>query len=237
MELQGFQVDVAQLQGAYLAEGLVKTPQHDPVAPVGTAGQPAAVVFAVVVEVVPGVFRECGHVLHASLRWVDPLADALVVERDEVVLLVEPSECLRLVFQAEVPADLLPRVERVDVSRLEGGGVAVRVPADDYRSPFPAFRGCGLFSVSFIGVPPRKWCGLGCGRLLPSPGRQAGENQSMFSWVPVSASWKTSVTGRFPKDRKPWNKAKNSWPRLPSEVRMITVVIRPSFALPHVIRL
>ena len=139
MELQGFQVDVAQLQGAYFAEGLVETPQRDSVAPVGTAGQSAAVVFAVVVEVVPGILRECGHVLHASLRWVDPLADALVVERDGVVLLVEPSECLRLVFQAEVPADLLPQVERVDVSRLEGGGVAVRVPADDHRPPFPAF--------------------------------------------------------------------------------------------------
>ena len=67
------------------------------------------------------------------------MTDAFVVESDEVVLLVEPSECLRLVFQAEVPVDLLPRVERVDVSRLEAGRVAVRVPADDHRSPFPAF--------------------------------------------------------------------------------------------------
>lgn len=102
-----------------VAEGLVEAPQRDFVAPVGTSGQSAAVVFAVVVEVVPGVLRECGHVLRASLRWVDPLTDPLVVEGDEVVLLVEPSECLRLVFQAEVPADLFPRVERVDVSRLE----------------------------------------------------------------------------------------------------------------------
>lgn len=31
-----------------------------------------------------------------------------------------------------------------------------------------------------------------------------------YSRVPVGASWKTSVTDRFPKDRKPWNKAKNS---------------------------
>lgn len=102
-----------------VAEGLVESPQRDLVAPVGTAGQSAAVVFTVVIEVVPGVLRECGHVLRASLRWVDPLTDPLVVEGDEVVLLVEPSECLRLVFQAEVPADLFPRVERVDVSRLE----------------------------------------------------------------------------------------------------------------------
>lgn len=35
-----------------------------------------------------------------------------------------------------------------------------------------------------------------------------------YSRVPVGASWKTSVTGRLPKGRKPWNKAKNSWPRL-----------------------
>ena len=70
---------------------------------------------------------------------MNPLADAFVVERDEVVLLVEPLIGLRLVFQTEVPADLLGRVERVDVSRLETGRVAVRVPADDHRSPFPAF--------------------------------------------------------------------------------------------------
>ena len=54
-------------------------------------------------------------------------------------LLVEPLIGLRLVFQTEVPADLLGRIERVDVSRLETGRVAVRVPADDHRSPFPAF--------------------------------------------------------------------------------------------------
>ena len=49
------------------------------------------------------------------------------MERDEVVLLVEPLIGLRLVFQTEVPADLLGRIERVDVSRLETGRVAVRV--------------------------------------------------------------------------------------------------------------
>ena len=58
--------------------------------------------------------------------------------------------------------------------------------------------------------------------------RQGGGMFPDYSWVPVGASWKTSVTGRFPKDRKPWNKAKNSWPRLSSEVRMITVVMAPS---------
>lgn len=70
---------------------------------------------------------------------MNPLPDAFVVECDEVALLVEPPVCLRLVFQAEVPSDLLGRVERVDVPRLETGRVAVRVPADDHRSPFPAF--------------------------------------------------------------------------------------------------
>lgn len=44
------------------------------------------------------------------------MADAFVVERDEVALLVEPLIGLRLVFQTEVPADLLGRIERVDVS-------------------------------------------------------------------------------------------------------------------------
>ncbi len=121
------------------AEGLIEPPQRDRVAPVGPAGQSAAVVFPVVVEVVLGVFSECGHGLGASLRWVDPLPDALVVERDEVAFLVEPSVCLGFVFQAEVPADFFRWVERVDVSRLQGDGVSVRVLADDHRSPFPAF--------------------------------------------------------------------------------------------------
>lgn len=67
------------------------------------------------------------------------MADALVVERDEVVLLVEPPVGLRLIFQSEVPSDLLGRVERVDISRLETGRVAVRVLADNHRSPSPAF--------------------------------------------------------------------------------------------------
>lgn len=42
--------------------------------------------------------------------------------------------------------------------------------------------------------------------------------------MPVGASWKMSVTDRFPKDRKPWNKAKNSRSRLSCEVRMMMVV-------------
>ena len=58
--------------------------------------------------------------------------------------------------------------------------------------------------------------------------RQNGGMSPDYSWVLVGALWKTSVTGRFPKDRKPWNKAKNSWPRLSSEVRMITVVMATS---------
>ncbi len=55
----------------------------------------------------PGVFPECGHGVCASLRWMNPLPDAFVVECDEVALLVEPPVGLRLVFQAEVPSDLL----------------------------------------------------------------------------------------------------------------------------------
>ncbi len=39
--------------------------------------------------------------------------------------------------------------------------------------------------------------------------------------VPVGASWKTRVIGRFPKNGKPWNKAKNDHMRLSSEVRMM----------------
>ena len=35
--------------------------------------------------------------------------------------------------------------------------------------------------------------------------------------MPVGASWKMSVTDRFPKDRKPWNKAKK---------QSITVIMR-----------
>ena len=51
-----------------------------------------------------------------------------------------------------------------------------------------------------------------------------------YSWMLAGASWKTSVTGRFPKGRKPWNKAKNSWLGLSCEVRMITVVMAPSLS-------
>lgn len=81
---------------------------------------------------------------HAGLRL-----NPLVPVSDYVV--VEPSEYPRFVFQAEVPPDLLERVERVDVPCLETGRVAVCVAADDHRSSFPRFFDCGLFSVSFIG--------------------------------------------------------------------------------------
>ena len=40
--------------------------------------------------------------------------------------------------------------------------------------------------------------------------RQGGGTFPDYFRVPVGASWKMSVTDRFPKDRKPWNKAKNS---------------------------
>ena len=43
--------------------------------------------------------------------------------------------------------------------------------------------------------------------------------------VPVGASWGTRVIGRFHKNRKPWNKAKNDHMRLSSEVRMMMVVM------------
>ena len=58
--------------------------------------------------------------------------------------------------------------------------------------------------------------------------RQGGGTFPDYSWVPVGASWKTSVTGRSPKNRKPWNKAKNSWLGLSCEVRMMMVVMVPS---------
>ena len=53
--------------------------------------------------------------------------------------------------------------------------------------------------------------------------------------VPLGASWKTRLIGRFPKNGKPWNKAKNDHMRLSSEVFIMMVVIRSMFSLPHVI--
>ena len=58
--------------------------------------------------------------------------------------------------------------------------------------------------------------------------RQNGGVFPDYFRVPVGASWKMSVTDRFPKDRKPWNKAENSRLGLSCEVRMITVVMAPS---------
>ena len=55
--------------------------------------------------------------------------------------------------------------------------------------------------------------------------RQGGGMFPDYSWVPVGASWKMSVTDRFPKDRKPWNKAENSRSQLSCEVRMMMVVM------------
>ena len=53
--------------------------------------------------------------------------------------------------------------------------------------------------------------------------------------VPLGASWKTRLIGRFPKNGKPWNKAKNDHMRLSSEVFIMMVVIRSMFSLSHVI--
>jgi hypothetical protein len=50
--------------------------------------------------------------------------------------------------------------------------------------------------------------------------------------VPVGASWKTRVTGRFPKNGKPWKKAKNDHMRLSSEVRMMMVVMFSDSSMP-----
>lgn len=47
--------------------------------------------------------------------------------------------------------------------------------------------------------------------------RQNGGVFPDYFRVPVGASWKMSVTDRFPKDRKPWNKAKK---------QSITVIMR-----------
>ena len=45
--------------------------------------------------------------------------------------------------------------------------------------------------------------------------------------VPLGASWKTRLIGRFRKNGKPWNKAKNDHTRLSSVVRMMIVVMVP----------
>ena len=55
--------------------------------------------------------------------------------------------------------------------------------------------------------------------------RQNGGVFPDYFRVPVGASWKISVTDRFPKDRKPWNKAENSRSQLSCEVRMMMVVM------------
>ncbi|WP_218667867.1 hypothetical protein, partial [Bifidobacterium longum] len=49
--------------------------------------------------------------------------------------------------------------------------------------------------------------------------------QNNYFRVPLGASWKTRLIGRFPKNGKPWNKAKNDHMRLSSEVRMMMVVM------------
>ena len=46
-----------------------------------------------------------------------------------------------------------------------------------------------------------------------------------YAWGPVDASAKTRLIGRPPKNRKPWNKAKNDHTRLSSEARMMIVLI------------
>ena len=51
------------------------------------------------------------------------------------------------------------------------------------------------------------------------------ECHRIIFWVPVGASWKMRLIGRFPKMGKPWNKAKNDHMRLSSEVRMMMVVM------------
>lgn len=58
--------------------------------------------------------------------------------------------------------------------------------------------------------------------------RQDGGMSPDYFRVPIGASWKTSVTGRFPKNGKPWNKAKNDHTRLSCEARMMMVVMASS---------
>lgn len=43
--------------------------------------------------------------------------------------------------------------------------------------------------------------------------------------VPVGASWRTRLIGRFPEIGKPWNRAENDHVRLSCEVRMMIVLI------------
>ena len=52
-----------------------------------------------------------------------------------------------------------------------------------------------------------------------------GEISRDYFRVPVGASWKTRLIGRFPRMGKPWNKAKNDYTRLSCEVRMMMVVM------------
>lgn len=52
-----------------------------------------------------------------------------------------------------------------------------------------------------------------------------GGNQSRLCLGPVDASAKTRLIDRPPKNRKPWNKAKNDHTRLSSEARMMIVLI------------
>lgn len=45
--------------------------------------------------------------------------------------------------------------------------------------------------------------------------------------VPVGASWRTRLIGRFPEIGKPWNRAENDHTRLSCEVRMMMAVMIP----------
>ena len=66
------------------------------------------------------------------------------------------------------------------------------------------------------------WVILGAGE--DAGRRRGGGALPDYFRVPVGASWETSVTGRLPKDGRPWNKAKNDHMRLSSVVPNISSI-------------
>ena len=59
---------------------------------------------------------------------------------------------------------------------------------------------------------------------MPGSGGDGGVLPDYFR-VPVGASWRTRLIGRFPEIGKPWNRAENDHVRLSCEVRMMMAVM------------
>lgn len=58
---------------------------------------------------------------------------------------------------------------------------------------------------------------------MPGSGGDGGVLPDYFR-VPIGASWRTRLIGRFPEIGKPWNRAKNDHVRLSCEVRMMLLL-------------